>query len=61
MYSYRITYLGISSFPFSYDIKYNEGKTTQVPTGRVIGVSEPVDIEFGYDGKYMSFEYKETI
>jgi hypothetical protein len=44
MYSYRITYLGISSFPFSYDIKYNEGKTTQVPTGRVIGVGSAVDI-----------------
>jgi hypothetical protein len=22
-----------------------------------IGVSQPVDIKFGYDGKYISFEY----
>ena len=51
-----LTYLGIETFPSSYDINYNEGKTTQVPTGRVIGVSKPVDIKFGYDGKYMSFE-----
>lgn len=52
-----LTYLGIQTFPSSYDKKYNEGKTTQVPTGRVIGVGFPVDIKFGYDGKYISFEY----
>lgn len=52
-----LTYLGIEAFPSSYDKAYNEGKTTQVPTGRVIVVSEPVDIKFGYDGKYVNFEY----
>ena len=31
------------------------------PNGRVIGVGAAVDIEFGYNGKYMSFAYKKTI
>ena len=56
-----LAYLGIDTFPSSYDIKYNEVKTTQVPTGRVIGVGSVIDIKFGYDGKYICFEYKETI
>ena len=60
--SYKyLSYLGIESFPSSYDIKYNEGKTTQVPTGRVIEVRASIDIKFGYDGKYISFEEKKTL
>lgn len=50
-------YLNIEVVPSSYDRAYNEGRTTQVPTGRVIGVKEPVSLEFGYDGKFVTFEY----
>lgn len=51
--------LNIDVVPSSYDKDYNEGRTTQVPTGRVIGVSLPVPatLKFGYGGKYVTFEY----
>lgn len=50
-------YLNIEVVPSSYDRAYNEGRTTQVPTGRVIGVKEPIPFKFGYDGKFVTFEY----
>ena len=37
------------------EIKYNEGKTTQVPTGRVIGVRKRVRRRIGFDGYSMRF------
>lgn len=49
--------LKIEVVPSSYDREYNEGGTTQVPTGRVIGVKERISRKFGYDGKYVTFEY----
>ena len=41
----------------SYDQAYNQGQTTQVPTGRVIGVKGRVARKIGYEGKYITFEY----
>jgi hypothetical protein len=41
----------------SYDQAYTQGRTTQVPTGRVVGVKERVSRKIGYDGKYVAFEY----
>ena len=35
---------------------YNDGKSTQVPTGRVIGVQGRISRKIGYDGKYVYFE-----
>ncbi len=35
---------------------YNMGSTTQVPTGRVIGVKGRVSRKIGYDGKYVTIE-----
>lgn len=35
---------------------YNAGKTTQVPTGRVIAVKKRVSRKIGYDGKFVTFE-----
>lgn len=35
---------------------YNQGETTQVPTGRVIGVKDRISRKIGYNGKYVSFE-----
>jgi hypothetical protein len=43
--------------PSSYDRAYNEGKTSQIPTGRVIGVKGRVVRKIGYDGKYVTFEH----
>jgi hypothetical protein len=46
----------IPTFPSSHDQSYNRQETTQVPTGRVIGVKETVTRKIGYDGKYITFE-----
>jgi hypothetical protein len=35
---------------------YNEGRTTQVPTGRVIAVNGRISRKIGYDGRYVTFE-----
>lgn len=35
---------------------YNEGFTTQVPTGRVIGVNGRVTRKIGYGGAYITYE-----
>lgn len=43
--------------PSSFARAYNEGRTTQVPTGRVIGVKKPISRKIGYNGKYVTFEY----
>lgn len=48
--------LKVEVAPSSYDRAYNEGRTTQIPTGRVIGVKGRVARKIGYDGKYVSFE-----
>ena len=48
--------LKVKVAPSSYDKAYNEGKTTQVPTGRVIGVKGRVSRKIGYNGKYISYE-----
>ncbi|NES20387.1 MAG: hypothetical protein F6K41_16000 [Symploca sp. SIO3E6] len=49
--------LNVEVVPSSYDRAYNEGRTTQIPTGRVIGVKERIARKIGYDGKYVTFEY----
>lgn len=35
---------------------YNEGRSTQVPTGRVIAVKGRISRKIGYGGKYVTFE-----
>jgi hypothetical protein len=35
---------------------YNAGQTTQVPTGRVVGVNRRVRRKIGYNGVFLSFE-----
>ncbi len=49
--------LKVEVVPSSYDRAYNEGKTSQIPTGRVIGVKGRVVRKIGYDGKYVTFEH----
>ncbi len=48
--------LGIESVPTDADIAYNEGRSTQVPTGRAIGVKGRISRKINYDGKSIYFE-----
>lgn len=48
--------LGIQTFPSRLHKAYNAGLSTQVPTGRVIGVKEKINRKIGYDGVYVFFE-----
>ncbi|RFF27662.1 MULTISPECIES: DUF6088 family protein [unclassified Wenzhouxiangella] len=48
--------LGLTPTPSSLERRYNRSETTQVPTGRYIGVRERVSRKIGYDGKYMTVE-----
>ena len=49
--------LNVEIVPSSYERAYNDGKTNQVPTGRVIAVKGKIKRQIGYNGKYVTFEY----
>jgi hypothetical protein len=48
--------VGIETVPTRLEEAYNAGKTTQVPTGRVVGVRRRVRRKLGYGGINLSFE-----
>jgi hypothetical protein len=48
--------LGIETAPTRLEQAYNAGKTTQVPTGRVIGVRGRVRRKISYNGFPLSYE-----
>ena len=48
--------VGIETVPTRLELAYNAGETTQVPTGRVIGVTRRVRRKLGYGGMNLSFE-----
>ena len=48
--------LRIETAQSSAEKAYNSGISTQVPTGRVIGVKGRITRRIGYNGKYISFE-----
>jgi len=48
--------VGVKTAPARIHRAYNEGRTTQVPTGRVIGVNRRVRRKLGYNGVTVSFE-----
>jgi hypothetical protein len=48
--------LNVERQPSSFERAYNEGRTTQVPTGRVIAIKGRIARKIGYDGKYVTFE-----
>lgn len=48
--------LGIETAPTRLEQDYNAGRTTQVPTGRVVAVEKRVRRKIGYNGIYLSFE-----
>lgn len=39
------------------DVAYQAGRSTQVPTGRLIGVRSRISRKIGYKGAYLSYEY----
>lgn len=48
--------LGVETAPSSAAQRYNSGLTTQVPTGRVVGVKGRISRKIGYNGTYVTFE-----
>ena len=48
--------VGIETVPTRLERAYNAGETTQVPTGRVVGVTRRVRRKVGYGGINLSFE-----
>ena len=48
--------LGIETEPTRLEQAYNAGRTTQVPSGRVVAVKKRVRRKIGYDGIFVGFE-----
>lgn len=48
--------IGVATEPSSYDRAYMEGRSTQVPTGRLIGVAGRVRRKLSYNGIPFSYE-----
>jgi hypothetical protein len=48
--------VGIKTVPTRLEQAYNAGETTQVPTGRVVGVTRRVRRKIGYGGINLNFE-----
>lgn len=48
--------LGVKTAPTRLERDYNAGRTTQVPTGRVIGIQGRLRRKLGYNGIALSFE-----
>ena len=48
--------LGVEITTTKLEQDYNAGRTTQVPTGRVVGVRGRINRKLGYDGVSLSFE-----
>ncbi len=48
--------LGVEITSSQLKLNYNEGKSTQVPTGRLIGIKGRFNRKIGYDGTYVYYE-----
>ena len=48
--------VGVETLPTRLERAYNAGETTQVPTGRVVGVTRRVRRKIGYGDFTLSFE-----
>jgi hypothetical protein len=51
-----LTRLGVEIVPTRLETAYNAGKSTQVPTGRVVGVRGRVSRRIGYGGVELGYE-----
>jgi hypothetical protein len=48
--------LGRETAPSSLEKEYNAGRTTQIPTGRMIAVKGRIRRKIGYNGAYITYE-----
>lgn len=48
--------LNIKTIPNKYELWYNEGITTQVPTGYVIPILGRINRKIGFNGVYLKYE-----
>ena len=48
--------LNVKTVESAAEREYNQGTSTQVPTGRVVGVTKRVRRKIGYGGRYVIFE-----
>ncbi len=48
--------LKIKIIPSKYELWYNEGRTTQVPTGRVIAILGRINRQIGFNGRFIKYE-----
>lgn len=51
---------GVKVVDSDYEMAYNSGQTTQVPTGRVIGVLGRVSRKIGYNGRFVKYQKVST-
>lgn len=49
--------LKVETAPTKAEIAYKEGRSTQVPTGRMIAVKGRVSRKIGYKGAYIAYEH----
>lgn len=49
--------LKVKTAPSTAEIAYSTGRSTQVPTGRLIGVKGRVSRKIGYKGAYLTYEH----
>lgn len=51
-----LTRLGVKIAPSKLEKEYNAGRTTQIPTGRLIAIKGRVSRKIGYGGAYIGYE-----
>ena len=51
-----LTKTGVKIVPTSYERTYNNGLSTQIPTGLVIGVDRRVNKKIGFNGRFVTYE-----
>jgi len=48
--------LQVATYPSKAEIDYNAGKSTQVPTGLMIGVNKRISLKLSYRGRSIKYE-----
>ena len=48
--------LGVAALPSQAEIDYGQGRSTQVPTGRLIGVNKRISRKIGYNNIAINYE-----
>jgi hypothetical protein len=50
--------LGVTTLPSYADLAYQEGRSTQVPTGRLIGMNKLISRKIGYNNATIYYEHR---